>query len=158
MQTLLVKGTIVFKFKNRICYALESFLEIKHYKSSTLWTSCTLWKKTCKLIGNVIGKYNSSLSETVVHWTPEVRRKQVGPIVAWQDNGWWKVKKPGPAMGRSIMEASWTEILSLDFCTGRRENMEFVYCFVLHHVTHKKERSLLKFYSKKFCPQKWHTF
>ena len=49
-------------------------------------------------------------------------------------------------------------ILTLADCTGRSENMEFVYFFMLHLVRYKKERSLLKFYSKEFCPQTWHTF
>ena len=51
-----------------------------------------------------------------------------------------------------------TKILTLADCTGRSENMESVYFFMLHLVRHKKERSLLKFYSKEFCPQMWHTF
>ena len=36
--------------------------------------------------------------------------------------------------------------------------MAFVYFFMLHHVSHRKETSLLKFYSKEFCSQTWHTF
>ena len=45
----------------------------------------------------------------------------------------------------------WTKILTLALCTGRSEKMVFVYFYMFHVVRHTKERSLLKFYSKKFC-------
>ena len=49
-----------------------------------------------------------------------------------------------------------TKILTLAHCTGRSENMEFVYFYVTPCKT-QKERSLLKFYSKAFCSKTWHT-
>ena len=51
-----------------------------------------------------------------------------------------------------------SKILTRGHCTGRSENMEFVYFFMLHLLRHKKERSLLKFCSKKLCSKTWHTF